>query len=215
MGKKYIVLAGNIGAGKSTLVEMMCDRFGWKAYYEPVTQNPYLEKFYSDMKRWAFHSQVYFLTHRVESHHSLAMSPHSVVQDRSIYEDAEVFARNLFEQSQMSSEDYRTYRELYSVFTELLPVPDLVVYIKASVGKLRERISIRGRDFEKDITENYLSGLNRLYEEWIGSFKLSPVLIVPADKLDFVINSDDLNRILDKVEVVLRGKQSLLFPETV
>ena len=210
--RKYLVLAGNIGAGKSTLVSMMCERFGWKAYYEPVAENPYLERFYGDMKRWAFHSQVYFMTHRVKSHHALADDPFSVVQDRSIYEDAEVFARNLHESGQMTDNDWGTYRELYRVFTCLLPVPDLVVYIRASVKTLQKRITLLGRGFEASIPDEYLEGLNRLYEEWIASFSLAPVLIVPGDELDFVANSADLHRILDRVEERLRDRQRLLFP---
>lgn len=212
MKKKYVVLAGNIGAGKSTLVEMMCERFSWKAYYEPVAENPYLERFYGDMKRWAFHSQVYFMTHRVKAHHALAGDPFSVVQDRSIYEDAEVFARNLYEQGHMSEDDYATYRELYRVFTCLLPVPDLVVYLRASVKTLQQRISQRGRGFEASIPDEYLDGLNRLYEDWIESFDLAPVLVVPGDSLDFVANSADLHRILDRVEERLSDRQQLLFP---
>lgn len=212
MNKKHVVLAGNIGAGKSTLVQMMCERFGWKPYYEPVTQNPYLEKFYSDMKRWAFHSQVFFMTHRVKAHHALSDDPHSVVQDRSIYEDAEVFARNLYLGGQMDADDYATYRELYTLFTRLLPVPDLVVYLQVSVETLQKRIAKRGRNYEGTIPDEYLEGLNRLYEEWIGSFDLAPVLTVPGDKLDYVAKSRDLHRILDRVEEQLRDGQTLLFP---
>ncbi|MBN2050532.1 MAG: deoxynucleoside kinase [Spirochaetales bacterium] len=212
MAKKYIVLAGNIGAGKSTLVGMICQRFGWKAYYEPVAENPYLERFYDDMKQWAFHSQVYFMTHRVKSHHALAGDPFSVVQDRSIYEDAEVFAKNLYMRGEISEDDYATYRELYRVFTCLLPVPDLVVYIRASVATLQKRIASRGRGFEAAIGDEYLAGLNRLYEEWISSFTLAPILIIPGDELDFVENPADLHRILDRLEKRLKDKQLLLFP---
>lgn len=210
--KKYVVLAGNIGAGKSTMVEMMCERFGWKAYFEPVTQNPYLEKFYGNMRRWAFHSQVFFMTHRVKSHHALAGYPHTVVQDRSIYEDAEVFARNLYEGGQMASDDYATYRELYEVFTRLLPVPDLVVYLRVSVETLLKRIALRGREFEAGISGEYLENLNRLYEEWICSFGLTPVFTVPGDELDFVAHSKDLNMIFDRVEERLNEGQGTLFP---
>ncbi|HDQ13840.1 MAG TPA: deoxynucleoside kinase [Sediminispirochaeta sp.] len=215
MDKKHLVVAGNIGAGKSTLVSMICDRFGWKAYYEPVAQNPYLEKFYRDMRRWSFHSQVFFMTHRVKSHHSLAGDPHSVVQDRSIYEDAEVFARNLYEGGLMDDDDYRSYRELYHLFTQLLPVPDLVIYLQASVHTLQRRIAQRGREFEADIAPDYLENLNRLYQQWIDGFDLAPVLSVPGDELDFVKNSEDLHRILDGVEARLRDSQKLLFPDGV
>ncbi len=145
--KKYVVLAGNIGSGKTTLVSMMCERLGWKPYFEPVTENPYLEDFYRDMSRWAFHSQVFFLTHRVRSHHALMDDPWSVVQDRSLYEDAEVFARNLYIHGRMSERDWGTYLELYRTVITLLPPPDLVVYLRASVPTLKRRIAQRGRGF--------------------------------------------------------------------
>jgi deoxyadenosine/deoxycytidine kinase len=215
MKKEYVVLAGNIGAGKSSLVKLMCERFGWNAYYEPVAENPYLADFYADMERWAFHSQVFFLTHRVESHRALARDPWSVVQDRSIYEDAEVFARNLFDQGHMSARDYATYRELYGVFSSILPPPDLVVYLRASVPVLQQRIALRGRGFEAGISDSYLAGLNTLYEEWISGFTLAPVLIVPGDRLDFMADSHALDRILDTVEERLSDRQYGLFPADV
>jgi deoxyadenosine/deoxycytidine kinase len=211
--KHYVVIAGNIGVGKSTLVEMMCRRLGWKAYFEPVAENPYLEDFYRDMGRWAFHSQVFFLTHRVRSHRALMDDPHSVVQDRSLYEDAEVFARNLYVQGRMNERDWETYQGLYRTFTTVLPPPDLVVYLRASVATLRARIAQRGRGFEAGITEEYLGQLNGLYERWIESFALSPVLVVPSDRLDFVQHSKDLRAIVRTVEERLRDAQGLLFPQ--
>ncbi|MCX7023613.1 MAG: deoxynucleoside kinase [Spirochaetes bacterium] len=210
--KKYLVLAGNIGAGKSTLVKLLSERLGYHPFFEPVAENPYLEDFYRDMKRWAFQSQVFFLTHRVKSHRALADDPHSVVQDRSIYEDAEVFARNLHEQGNMSDRDWATYRELYRTFSGLLPAPDLVVYLRASVPTLRLRIAMRGRGFESGIPEDYLDGLNRLYESWIECFELSPVLVVPGDRLDFVADSKDLCAIVSTIEDRLRDPQGSLFP---
>lgn len=210
--KKYLVLAGNIGAGKSTLVELLSERLGFRPYYEPVSENPYLTDFYADMRRWAFHSQLYFLTHRVQSHRALMNDPWSVVQDRSIYEDAEVFARNLYEQGNMSPRDWESYRDLYRTLIGLLPAPDLVVYLKASVPTLKKRIAMRGRDFEASIPDDYLSGLNRLYEEWIGSFELAPVLVVPGDRLDFVAESRDLEAIVATIEGRLRDRQGSLFP---
>lgn len=210
--KKYLVLAGNIGAGKSSLVERLSQRLAYRAYYEPVGENPYLKDFYADMPRWAFHSQTYFLTHRVRAHRRLMDDPASVVQDRSIYEDAQVFARNLYQQGNMSDRDWETYQELYRAVISLLPPPDLVVYIRASVETLKGRIAKRGREFESDIDVEYLNGLNRLYEEWIGSFTLAPVLIIPGDRLDFVEDTADLNTIFSTVEERLRDKQGLLFP---
>jgi len=210
--KTYVVLAGNIGAGKSTLVRMMCERLGWEPYYEPVTENPYLEEFYRDMKRWAFHSQVFFLTYRARAHRALMDVTRPVVQDRSFYEDAEVFARALHRQGAMSDRDWDTYRGLYRTLTSLLAPPDLVVYLRASVPTLQRRIAQRARAFEASISDAYLDGLNALYEEWIGGFTLAPTLVVPSDRLDFVKDSKDLATILSTVQERLRGRQGSLFP---
>jgi deoxyadenosine/deoxycytidine kinase len=210
--KKYLVLAGNIGAGKSTLVGLLAERLGYRPYFEPVAENPYLEDFYADMPRWAFHSQLYFLTHRIRSHQALASDPWSVVQDRSIYEDAEVFARNLHEQGTMTDRDWETYRALYRSLIDLLPPPDLVVYLRCSVPTLRARIAQRGRGFEAGIPDDYLAGLNGLYEEWLEGFELAPVLVVPGDRLDFVADSKDLNAIIANIEERIRDRQRSLFP---
>lgn len=211
--KSYVVLAGNIGAGKSTLVRMICDRLGWEPYFEPVTENPYLEDFYRDMKRWAFHSQVFFLTYRARAHRALMDVPRPVVQDRSFYEDAEVFARALYRQGAMSDREWDTYRGLYQTLTSLLSPPDLVVYLRASVTTLQKRIAQRGRAFESAIPDTYLEGLNALYEEWIAGFALSPTLVVPSDRLDFVKDSKDLAAIVSTIQERLRGRQGSLFPE--
>jgi deoxyadenosine/deoxycytidine kinase len=210
--KRYVVLAGNIGAGKSTLVRMLCERLGWTPYFEPVAENPYLEDFYADMARWSFASQVFFMAWRVKSHRALMEDPGTVVQDRSLYEDAEVFAKNLHRQGLMSDRDWKTYRELYGTFTTLLPAPDLVVYLRASVPTLLERIGRRGRGYEAGISREYLAGLNGLYEEWIGAFRLAPVLVVPADRMDFVTDTAALEAIVATVEERLRDRQGLLFP---
>ena len=214
--KKFIAVAGNIGVGKSTLVEMLCVRLGWEPFYEPVTENPYLEDFYNDMSAWSFHSQVYFLTHRLRSHYKLGQHPSSVVQDRSVYEDAEIFAHNLFLQGYINQRDYQTYRELYETTSRLLPPPDLVVYLRASVPTLQNRISSRGRGYEQTITAEYLHGLNNLYEQWIDNFSLCPVLSVPADELDYVSHSGHLKLIIEKVQDKLTGKEEVVFePEEV
>jgi len=209
--KNYIAVAGNIGVGKSTLVRVMQERLGWEPYYEAVVDNPYLADFYADMSRYAFHSQIFFLTRRLHSHRALLDAPGVVVQDRSVYEDAEVFARNLYRQGAMGERDYRTYVELYHVLTEFLPPPDLIVYLRASVETLLHRISLRGRDYEKDISRDYLAQLNELYEEWIAHLTLAPVLCVPADRLDYVQCVADLELVLRKVQDKLRGEQLVLF----
>lgn len=206
------MLAGNIGAGKSTLVGMMASRLGFKPYFEPVAENPYLADFYGDMTRWAFHSQVFFLTHRVRSHRALMDDPYSVVQDRSMYEDAEVFARNLFLHGRMSEREWQTYLGLYQALTTLLPPPDLVVYLQASIPTLRRRIERRGRGFEAGISDEYLDELNVLYDQWAASFQLAPVLAIPTDRLDFVAEVRDFEAVVSAVEERLRGHQGLLFP---
>jgi len=205
------VLAGNIGAGKTTLVRMMCERLRWRPYFEPVVENPYLADFYRDMKAWAFHSQVFFLTHRVRSHRSLMDDPWPVVQDRSLYEDAEVFARNLHLRGSMSERDWATYSELYRTVATLLPPPDLVVYLRASVPVLRDRIARRGRGFESGISEEYLGQLNALYEEWVGGFRLAPILVVDADRTDVVADPPAFEAVVSEVEERLRGAQKPLF----
>jgi deoxyadenosine/deoxycytidine kinase len=209
--KKFVAVAGNIGAGKSTLVALLCKKLGWQPFYEPVADNPYLVDFYADMQTWAFHSQIFFLTHRLRMHRQLLDHPTSVLQDRTVYEDAEVFASNLYLQEKIHPRDYRTYRELYEILTEFLPPPDLVVYLRASVPTLHARINSRGRDFERQITQDYLDQLNQLYEKWIAGFSLCPVLTVPSDDLDYVANTSHLNLIAAKVQEKLTGKEEVVF----
>ncbi|MBM3126725.1 MAG: deoxynucleoside kinase [Chloroflexi bacterium] len=209
--KKFVAIAGNIGVGKSTLVKMLCDQMGWDPFYEPVTENPYLEDFYRNMSEWAFHSQVFFLTHRLRSHFQLAQHPNSVVQDRSVYEDAEIFARNLYQQGNIQERDYWTYRDLYETAVQFLPPPDLVIYLRASVPTLLARIELRGRDYERRIAPEYLQNLNDLYESWIENFTLCPVLAVPADDLDYVAHPGHLRLIVAKVDDKLTGKEEVVF----
>jgi deoxyadenosine/deoxycytidine kinase len=209
--KKFIAVAGNIGVGKSTLVDKLCQRLGWQPFYEPVMENPYLSDFYNDMSAWSYHSQTFFLSHRLRIHHELVNYPGSVIQDRSIYEDAEIFAQNLYLQGYMSKRDYDTYRALYQAVSDFLPPPDLVIYLRASVPTLIKRISLRARSYERDISPNYLDGLNDLYEKWFSNFTLCPVLAVPADDLDFVAHPSHLDLITRKVQEKLTGKEEVIF----
>src|SRR5215210_5137521 len=191
--KKFVAIAGNIGVGKSTLVELLSVRLGWEPFFEPVAENPYLADFYADMDTWSFHSQVFFLTHRLRAHYDLAQHPTSVVQGR------------------IQLRDYQTYRQLYETSMRFLPPPDLVVYLRASVPTLMNRISMRGRDYERTISAEYLGGLNDLYEQWIDNFTLCPVLAVPADDLDYVSHPGHLRLITRKVEDKLTGKEEVVF----
>jgi deoxyadenosine/deoxycytidine kinase len=209
--KRFVAVAGNIGVGKSTLVTLLSERLGWKPFFEPVTENPYLADFYNDMHAWAFHSQIFFLTRRLRIHRELIDHPGSAIQDRSVYEDAEIFAHNLYRQELIDDRDYTSYRELYQVLSEFLPPPDLVIYLRASVPTLRERIAHRGRDYERQISPEYLQRLNDLYEQWIARFSLCPVLTVPADDLDYVSIPAHMNLIVDKVEEKLMGKDEVVF----
>ncbi|MBN2149628.1 MAG: deoxynucleoside kinase [Anaerolineales bacterium] len=209
--KKFIAVAGNIGVGKSTLVSLLAKNLGWQPFYEPVAENPYLADFYQDMHTWSFHSQIFFLTHRLRAHRQLLDHPTSAIQDRSVYEDAEVFAQNLYRQGLMGERDYQSYHELYCVLTEFLPPPDLVIYLRASVPTLQQRIAHRGRDYERRITAEYLQQLNSLYEEWIAHFALCPVLTVPADELDYVAHSGHLDLIVCKAQEKLTGKEEVVF----
>lgn len=209
--KKYIVVAGNIGVGKSTLVRLLCERMGWDPFYEPVTENPYLADFYGDMDTWGFHSQVFFLAHRLIIQQSILKHPGSVIQDRSIYEDAEIFALNLFLQGHLSQRDFDTYKALYQSLYDFLPPPDLVIYLRASESTLLNRILQRNRDYEKSISHEYLHRLNELYRQWIDHFTLCPVLTVPADDLDYVAHPYHLDLIVQKVQEKLTGKDVVIF----
>jgi deoxyadenosine/deoxycytidine kinase len=211
MSKRFVAIAGNIGAGKSTLTGLLGQRLGWEPFYEAVADNPYLADFYADMTRYAFHSQMFFLSRRLRHHRRLLDYPGSVIQDRSVYEDAEIFARLLYEQGHIEERDYRTYRELYEVLVLFLPPPDLVVYLRASVPTLLKRISSRGREFERGITPEYLEQLNAFYASWMQAFSLCPVLTVPADDLDFVHNGAHLDLIIAKIEERLSGKETVVF----
>jgi deoxyadenosine/deoxycytidine kinase len=178
---------------------MLAREFGWNAYYESVVNNPYLADFYKDMKRWSFHLQVYFLSHRFRIHRKIITSEESVVQDRSIYEDVEIFAGNLYHMGRMEKRDYMNYRHLFREMTSFLVPPDLIVYLKAGVKTLLNQINLRGRDFEKNIERKYLERLNISYGRWVRKYNLGRLIVIESDKLDFVNRKSDFLLIRDKI----------------
>ena len=205
MQRYFITIAGNIGVGKSTLTQLLADKTGFEPVFEPHADNPYLADFYDDMARWSFHSQIFFLTRRLRQHHELLMRPNSALQDRSVYEDAEIFARNLFNQKAMGARDWQSYHDLYQTLTSILTPPHLVVYLRASVETLQERIRQRGREYERGISAEYLQQLNELYDEWAFNFSLSPVLVIETDNLNYVRYQDHLDQIWERIEQRLHG----------
>ncbi len=209
--KYFVAIAGNIGVGKSTLTRLLTDRLGWEPVYEAVDENPYLADFYADMQRWSFHSQAFFLSRRLQQHFYLLQHGQSVVQDRSVYEDAEVFARNLYLQGHLSARDWRTYYDLFGTLTLLLQPPNLVVYLRASVPSLLDRIAQRGRDYEQSMAPAYLQRLNDLYEQWIAGFTLCPILVVETDHLNYVRDESHLSLVAQRVQDRLHGKETLVF----
>ncbi|MGB3713768.1 MAG: deoxynucleoside kinase [Candidatus Promineifilaceae bacterium] len=209
MTNTFITVAGNIGVGKSTLVGLLAERLEWEPVYEAFTENPYLADFYQDMRRWSFHSQVFFLSRRLQQHHDLLQRQTSVIQDRSVYEDAEVFARNLYRQGHLSERDWRCYQDLYQTMATLLRPPHLVVYLRASVENLRRRISQRGRDYEQEITDAYMAQLNELYDNWATGFRLCPVLTVDTNNLNYVQYDAHLDQIMHRIEDRLQGQEYL------
>jgi len=200
MKKHFITIAGNIGAGKTSLTKLLSEKFGWKPFYESVEDNPYLRDFYADMKKWSFHLQIYFLSKRFNDSQSIIKDDHSVILDRTLYEDVEIFARNLYELGNMTDRDYENYRQLYSILIEYLPKPDLMIYLRSDVDFLTERIRKRSRDFESSIPKEYLERLNGYYEDWISRYNRSALLIIDVTKLDYVNNSEDLDMVISMVK---------------
>lgn len=198
-GKLFITIAGNIGTGKTTLTKLLGEHYGWKAHFEVVQDNPYLKDFYDDMSRWSFPLQVFFLNHRFKVHREVIKQNASAIQDRSIYEDCHIFARNLFESGRMEKRDYHNYLDLYGEMTQLLDPPDLMIYLRKSVPRLQEQIAKRARDFEQKIPEDYLACLNRYYDDWIGSYDLGKLLIIDSDELDFVQNPEHFDQIAKQI----------------
>lgn len=192
--RKFIAVAGNMGAGKTSLVEFLSLQYGFEPVYEPYTSNPYLDDFYADMGRWGFHSQLWFLTHKFRLHLALNDNPSTVVQDRTIYEDAEIFATNLARSRMVSERDYQTYMDLYSGMRTALQPPDLMIYLRCSVRAIRRRIRRRGRPSEQAIPLPYIRNLNQLYEDWMARYSLSPTLVWESDDADY------LTDIVDRIE---------------
>lgn len=195
----FIAIAGNMGVGKSTLTELLAARLGWKAYLEPAVNNPYLFDFYQDMNRWGFHSQVFFLAHRLQQHAELARSEESVIQDRSVYENAEIFAQNLFDQGYLSERDWATFQTMYQTTIELLPPPNLIIYLQASIPSLVDRIQNRGHDYEKNIDLAYLTKLNQLHNRWATQFKRAPILAVPTDGVNFLEDGVAVDNLVQQI----------------
>lgn len=199
-GQKFIAIAGNIGAGKTELTAFLCKKYGLKPFYEPNDQNPYLADFYKDMKTWAFRSQIFFLTHKFRLHRELERSSGTSLQDRTIYEDAEIFAKNLFRQRYIDKRDWKTYWELYETVAASLRPPDLMIYLRCPVKTLKQRIRLRGRKMEQDIPTSYLTRLNGLYEDWFSRYDSSPVLVLPTDTLDYLTNLVDRVDLFRQIE---------------
>lgn len=211
MPKRLIVVAGNIGAGKTSLAERIGSRLGWKSAFESVSDNPYLPDFYADMKSWSFHLQIFFLGHRASQYLEIANDPQSAILDRSIYEDAYIFARALYAMNNLTERDYLAYRRVFSLVVDHLPAPDLLIYLRAPVSILMERIQSRGRSIESGISNEYLSLLESYYDDWMGSFDLCPVLTIRTDDLDFVHKPKHLDIVVQRIQDRLAGKEDLVF----
>jgi deoxyadenosine/deoxycytidine kinase len=212
MTKRFVLVAGNIGAGKTSLTQKLGERLGWLQAFESVADNPYLADFYGDMREWAFHLQIFFLGHRAEQHLALARQSQSAVIDRSIYEDAEIFTRASLELGNMTRRDFDTYYRLYKLVVSTLPAPDLLLVLKAPVPVLLARIRERGREMEKSITAEYLGLLDRFYDAWLAEFDVCPVLTVRSDDLDFVHRPQHLEVVVDRINDKLTGREEIAFP---
>lgn len=206
MTKHLVVVAGNIGVGKTSLTERMGERLGWRTDFESVADNPYLAEFYEDMRKWSFHLQVFFLGHRAEQYLEAAHDARSAILDRSIYEDSYIFARALHHLNNINERDYQSYRRLFNLVVKGLPKPDLLVYLKAPVNVLLERIERRARGMETGITADYLSLLDSFYDDWLAHFDLCPVLTIRTDNLDYVNQPKALEIVTGRIREKLAGK---------
>jgi deoxyadenosine/deoxycytidine kinase len=211
MTKRFVLVAGNISSGKTSLTERLGKQLGWQTAYESVVDNPYLSDFYGEMGKWSFHLQVFFLGHRAEQHLMLANIDEPAIIDRSIYEDAEIFSRALVKLGNMSERDFHTYRKIFDLVVGKLPVPDLLIYLKAPIPVLLERIQNRGREMEMGITAEYLGLLEEYYQSWMAKFDLCPVLTIRTDDLDFVHRTKHLEIIIQRIHEKLAGKEEVQF----
>jgi deoxyadenosine/deoxycytidine kinase len=210
--KTFCAVAGNIGSGKSTLTRLLAERLAWRPYYEHVDGNPYLADFYARMDRWSFHLQIYFLSKRFQHHQEIMAIPESVIQDRTIYEDAEIFARNLHANGYLDDRDFENYCELFGIMTQFLEPPDLLIYLRTSVPVLEDRIRTRGRDYEQTIPTAYLEQLDGHYEDWIARYDLSPVLVVETDARNLIDEEAELIKVADRVQRKLEATRGYALP---
>lgn len=211
MPKRIIVIAGNIGAGKTSLAERLGARLGWVTAYESVSDNPYLPDFYADMRKWSFHLQVFFLGHRSQQYLLMAQKPQSVILDRSIYEDAFIFSRALHHLNNLDERDYLSYRRVFDLIVQNLPAPDLLIYLNCPVHILMERIRRRARNIESGISAEYLQLLESFYQEWMAVYDICPVLTIRTDDLDFVNKSQHLDIVVQRIQEKLAGKEEVIF----
>ena len=200
----HIAIAGNIGSGKTTLTRLLSKHFGWKPHFEEVDNNPYLESFYEDMKRWSFNLQIYFLNSRFRQVMDIRKSGDDIIQDRTIYEDAYIFAANLYDMGLMETRDYQNYQQLFELMSSFLQAPDLLIYLRASVPTLVRQIQKRNRDYEQSIRLDYLKALNKRYENWISGYNKGKLLIIESDDIDLE-KPEDLSTVIDKINGSLNG----------
>ena len=212
MTKRLVLVAGNIGTGKTSLTERLGARLNWKTAFESVSDNPYLPDFYTDMKSWAFHLQIFFLGHRAQQYLDIAALPQSAILDRSIYEDAHIFARALHHMSNLGERDYLAYRRLFYLVVDNLPPPDLLIYLVAPVTVLMDRIQQRAREIESGITAEYLGLLESFYNDWMETFDICPVLTIRTDDLDFVHRPRHLDIVVQRIQDKLAGREEVIFP---
>ena len=214
MTKRLVLVAGNIGTGKTSLTERLGARLNWKTAFESVSDNPYLPNFYTDMKSWAFHLQIFFLGHRAQQYLDIAALPQSAILDRSIYEDAYIFARALHHMSNLNERDYLAYRRLFDLVVDNLPPPDLLIYLVAPVSVLMDRIQQRAREIESGISTEYLGLLESFYDDWMETFDICPVLTIRTDDLDFVHRPHHLDIVVQCIQDKLAGREEVIFPNS-